>query len=122
MSDEKKAAGPLAYLKDISSLLRDAIVTIIAAVRLIHPASIKTFLKEGGLSKLGVFGVTVELQEEKEKIAEAQKEVTTKIIAAASTAHDAAPPEALKSQWIKSLSKPFLQQSLGVMRFLTGGT
>ena len=94
MSDDKQAANHFAYLKELSSFLRDLLLTVIIAVCLIHPVSIKTFLKESGLSKLGAFGVTVELQEEKEKIAEAQKEVTNKVVALAAAAPDEAPPEA----------------------------
>jgi hypothetical protein len=94
VSDEKKTAGLFAYLKDISSFLRDLILTAIVALCLIHPASIKTFLKESGLSKLAAFGVTVELQEEKEKIAEAQKQVTNKVIEAAPKEAGEPPPEA----------------------------
>jgi hypothetical protein len=95
VADEKQAPGPFAYMKDISSFVRDALLTVIIAVCLIHPASIKTFLKESGLSKLGMFGVTVELQEEREKVAEAQKEVTSKIVTATSTPPGEPPPEAL---------------------------
>lgn len=95
MNDEPKKIGPLPYLKDISSLARDALLTIVVAVCIINPSSIKSFLKESGLSKLGVFGVTVELKEEKEKIAEAQEKITAQVVAATSTAPGAAPPEAL---------------------------
>lgn len=91
MTDQKQATWALSHVQDVSSLLRDVLLTTIIAVCLIHPASIKTFLKESGLSKLGVFGVSVELQEEKEKVAEAQKEVT-KI---ARAAPGEAPPEAM---------------------------
>lgn len=95
MSEEKKATGLFAYLKDVSAFLRDVLLTVIVAICLIHPTSIRTFLKESGLSKLGAFGVTVELQEEKAKVAEAQKEVTSKVFAAAPTPPDEPPPEAL---------------------------
>jgi len=61
MSEELKIAGLFSYLKDISSFLRDVLLTIIVAICIINPSSIKTFLKDSGLSKLGVFGVTVEL-------------------------------------------------------------
>lgn len=112
MTDEKKPAEPLAYLKDISSFVRDLVITIIIAICLIHPASIKSFLKESGLSKLGVFGVTVEVEEEKDKITEAQKEVTSKVIASAPVASDEPPPESYN----KPVDQNFKQAILAAER------
>ncbi|GAB3092744.1 hypothetical protein [Lysobacter terrae] len=110
MAEEKLGSGRFANLKDMSSLLRDALLTVVIAICLIHPASIKTFLKESGLSKLGMFGVTVELQEEKEKVAEAQREVTSKVVPA--TAPGEPPPEALN----KPVDQDFKQAILTAER------
>ncbi len=111
MADDKKA-GPLAYLKDISSFLRDVLLAVVVAICIFNPSSIKTFLIESGLSKLSVFGVTFELKEEKEKIAEAQQTITAKLVAAAPTAHDEAPPEALN----KPVDQEFKQAVLNAER------
>lgn len=94
MSEEQKKGVSLSSLKDISTFARDVLLTIVVAVCIFNPSSIKSFLKESGLSKLGAFGVTVEVQEEKEKIAEAQQKVTARLMAATVAAPDEAPIEA----------------------------
>jgi hypothetical protein len=104
--------GAYAHLKDISSFLRDALLTVVIAICILNPSSIKTFLKESGLSKLGVFGVTVEVKEEKEKIAEAQEKISAKIVSAASPAPDEAPPEAMN----KPVDPEFKQAILSAER------
>ena len=112
MSEELKIAGLFSYLKDISSFLRDVLLTIIVSICIINPSSIKTFLKDSGLSKLGVFGVTVEIQEEKEKIAEAQGKVTAQVVTFAPAVPDEAPLEALN----KPVDEDFKQAILNAER------
>jgi hypothetical protein len=94
MDDEQKKTGRLSYLKDILSLIRDGLIIVVVATCIIHPASIKTFLNDSGLSKLSIFGVTIELKEEKEKIANAQEKVNAKVVTTAAPQGDP-PPEAL---------------------------
>ncbi len=93
MAEESKKASVFANLKDVSAFLRDALLTLVVAVCIFNPASIKAFLTESGLSKLGVFGVTVELKEEQEKIAQAQEKINAQMDVIASAEPDEAPPE-----------------------------
>lgn len=95
MSDSQKATGLFSNLKELSSFLRDASLTIVVVICLLQPSSIKTFLKESGLSKLNFFGFEVEIEKEEEKIATAQQKITAKVVSAASASQDEAPPEAL---------------------------
>lgn len=95
MCEEQKPKGILISLKDLSSFLRDAILTIVVVLCLFQPASIKTFLKESGLSKLNVFGIEVEIEQEEQKIADAQQKINAKVVSAHANMPDEAPPEAL---------------------------
>jgi len=106
VSDVQQKIGLFSSLKDISSFLRDALLTLVVAICILNPSSIKNFLKESGLSKLGAFGVSVEVKEEKEKIAEAQ------VVASAPTAPDEAPLEALN----KPVDQEFKQAILSAER------
>lgn len=112
MGKLQEKIGIFSYLKDISSFSRDAILTIIIAICIINPSSIKSFLKESGLSKLGIFGVTVELQEEKEKIEIAQNTISAKVLVPEFTVKDEAPLEALN----RPVDQDFKQAILSAQR------
>jgi hypothetical protein len=87
--------GAIGKFRETFSILRDVLLTAVFVFCLFNPGSIRTFLKESGLSKLGVFGVTVEVQEEREKIHEAQQRVTGRVVDASAAAIDETPVEAL---------------------------
>lgn len=111
MSEQQAKPNPLGQLKDVSALLRDTLLTVVVAICIFNPGSIKGFLKESGLSKLGVFGVIVEVSEEKEKVQEAQEKVTALNVPAA-TEPDSTPPEALN----KPVDQEFKQAILTAER------
>ena len=94
MGEEGNKAGLLSGLKDVSALTRDALLTIVLAICILHPASIKNFLTNSGLSKLNVFGLSFELAEEKEKVQEAQQLVNAKVASATQGAPGEPPQEA----------------------------
>ncbi|MGY0195252.1 hypothetical protein ACWA7J_09260 [Leptothrix sp. BB-4] len=94
MAEDTKKPGPWVQLKDLSSFLRDALLTLVVLICIVHPSSIKAFLTESGLSKLGAFGVTVELKEEKEKIEVAQSKVNAAVVGDPARTSDQPPPEA----------------------------
>jgi hypothetical protein len=93
MSDEQKP-GLLSRLKDGSAFARDLLLTAIVAICVLHPASIKSFLLDSGLSKLSFFGVSFELKEEKEKVLAAQEKVNAQVLADGAHAPGEPPPEA----------------------------
>lgn len=93
MADDK-GAGTVALIKDISAIVRDLFLTLTLAICIIFPSTIKTFLTQSGLGKLSIFGVSVELREEKEKIAVAQKQVAEKIASVSASSNGETPVEA----------------------------
>lgn len=111
MADNNNKIEIISFLKDSSSFIRDALLTLILAICVINPSSIKSFLDKSGLSELEAFGIKVSLKEEKEKIATAQEKVSAQIFNAPKTQTDT-PVEALN----KPVDEDFKQAILTAER------
>jgi hypothetical protein len=90
MSDEKKRTGWTENFRNISGMFREIGLTLLLITCLFHPAIIKNFLTESGLSELGAFGFNVKLKEEKEKVELAQ-EIINETVEATAIAVDSEP-------------------------------
>jgi hypothetical protein len=112
MGDEERKIWSFSCLKDASSFLRDLLLTAVLAICLLNPSSIKKFLNESGLSKLGVFGITVEVKDEEAKFVAAQEKISAQVIASAPAAPDEVPVESFN----KPVNREFKQTILEVAR------
>jgi len=92
MHDKTAAGTPLGRLTELSSWVREALLTTVLIACLAYPAGIHWFISESGLSELTIFGIGFKTKEVQKNVNEGLEKVNAEV--ARSTQSGEPPPEA----------------------------
>lgn len=79
MTEGSKLKNLVTFAKDLFASAREAILVVVLLILLLSPGSVVSWLRNSGLSKVGLFGVNVEAREAVEQSRDETRDVAGKL-------------------------------------------